>query len=487
MKKIKIVGMGPGDASLITLGTYRELISTPNLFLRTAIHPTVAQLDADGISYQALDHFYEEGTSFATVYQNIVSFLINTVKECSELIYAVPGSPLVAEQTVQLLLEQAGRHKIECDILPGMSFLEVLYQRLQMDPIKGVTIVDAEDIENYTPSSTSLVITQVYNATIASNLKLYLMDFYDDEQEIIYIHNLSLPDESIRTIPLYELDRQADIDHLTSVVIKNPHRKVFTGERFELAPLEETIRRLREPDGCPWDILQTHKSVRANLLEEVHEVIEAIDLEDDKLLCEELGDVLMQVVFHGRMAEQAGLFTMQDIIDGVNEKLIRRHPHVFGDMQLDDAAKVLDNWEKLKQQEKLERTSILDGVPKNLPALMQAYKLQKKASKVGFDWDKIDPVWKKCAEEIAELQEAISSGNTENIVEEYGDLLFALVNWARFLKVEPELALLQANRKFKQRFQYVEKRVHELNRDWKTFSLAELDEIWDESKQHDIH
>ncbi len=228
--------------------------------------------------------------------------------------------------------------------------------------------------------------------------------------------------------------------------------------------------------------MQTHKSLRRNLIEEVYEVIEAIDLEDKDLLCEELGDLLMQVVFHARMAEEAGLFSMQDVIDGITEKLIRRHPHVFGDINVKDADEVLTNWEAIKRAEKKDRKSVLDGVPKDFPALMAAYKLQHKAAKVGFDWPDVDPVWDKLREEVEELEEATVDAAPERIEEELGDVLFTIVNLARFLKIDPEIALTAANRKFKRRFSYIENKVKEKQQKWEQLSLLDLDDLWQEAK-----
>ena len=210
--------------------------------------------------------------------------------------------------------------------------------------------------------------------------------------------------------------------------------------------------------------------------------LHAIDLEDKDLLCEELGDLLMQVVFHARMAEEAGLFSMQDVIDGITEKLIRRHPHVFGDINVKDADEVLTNWEAIKRAEKKDRKSVLDGVPKDFPALMAAYKLQHKAAKVGFEWPDVDPVWDKLREEVEELEEATVDAAPERIEEELGDVLFTIVNLARFLKIDPEIALTAANRKFKRRFSYIENKVKEKQQKWEQLSLLDLDDLWQEAK-----
>lgn len=481
MGKITIIGLGPGDFGLITLDTWDKITSTDKLILRTAIHPTVEQLDKRNITYTSCDEFYEKCASFEEVYNSIAEKLITEAQNGSNVVYAVPGSPLVAEKTVVIIRDKANEAGVELEILPGMSFMEVLYQRLNIDPIDGLTILDAVDLDNL-PSEdmpSALVVTQVYNQHVASDTKLTLMEHYPEDYPVTFIRNLSLPDEEIRQIPLYELDRQEHIDHLTSLYIgKMPPRE----HTFDLSPLEDVIKTLRSPGGCPWDIVQTHKSLRRNLIEEVYEVIEAIDLEDKDLLCEELGDLLMQIVFHARMAEEANLFSMQDVINGITEKLIRRHPHVFGDINVKDADEVLTNWEAIKRAEKKDRKSVLDGVPKDLPSLMSAYKLQHKAAKVGFDWPDIDPVWDKLREEVEELEEATVDATPERIEEELGDVLFTIVNLARFLKIDPEIALTKANRKFKHRFSYIENKVKEKQQKWEQLSLLDLDDLWQEAK-----
>lgn len=483
MASIKVVGLGPGEFGYITLESWELMQNAGNLYLRTAKHPTVPMIKERGVSFATFDSFYEEAEDFEHLYEKIAATLVEKAKAGENLVYAVPGSPMVAEKTVVLLRDKVDalpNGEVELSILPGMSFVEVLYGKLGIDPIDGFTIIDAEDFDKLpVDMPTGLVITQVYNQQIASDTKLSLMDALPDEYPVTYIHKLGMPDESIREIPLYELDRQADIDYLTSLYLKPYPAK----ERFDFAPLQDIIKTLREPGGCPWDIAQTHESIRKNLIEETYEVLEAIDLEDEELLREELGDLLMQVVFHARMAEEAGEFSLQEVIDGVTEKLVRRHPHVFGDVQASDAGSALLSWEAVKQEEKSYRKHILDGVPKGMPALLEAQKLQSKAAKVGFDWQETEPVWAKIHEELTELKEAVADNDKEHIAEELGDVLFTIVNLARFLKTDSELALLGCNKKFKQRFELVEKRINALGGDWKIFTLEELDGFWEEAKK----
>lgn len=483
MGKITVVGLGPGSFGLLTLEAHETMKNAAKLILRTAKHPTADELTKRGISFSSYDDYYDEASDFSSLYEKITADLIEKSRK-TDIVYAVPGSPLVAEKTVALLREKAQSGEIELKITAGMSFLEVLYTSLGIDPIDGVTIVEAEDLARLPfDLPTGLVVVQVYNRAVASEAKLALMEYLPDDYEVVFVRNLGLPDEVIKKIPLYELDREETIDHLTSLYVP-PYKRA---ETFDLSPIVEVMRRLRSPGGCPWDIAQTHESLRKHIIEEVYEVIEAIDEENAEHLCEELGDLLLQIVFHARMAEETGSFSMQDVVDGITEKLVRRHPHIFGDVSVSDAAEVLVNWEAIKKREKPERTSVLDGIPKGLPALMTAEKLQKKAADVGFDWDDIAPVWEKCAEETAELKDAVSEGDKAHIEEELGDLLFAVVNLARFLKVNPELSLMATNKKFSRRFAYVEEARAKSGKAWEDCTLAELDAFWEEAKKRGIN
>lgn len=482
MGKITVLGMGPGDIGYLTLRTWEIIKSAGVLLLRTEKHPTVAELKKRGLVYKSYDSFYDKADDFESLYRFIADDVLKRAAE-EDVVYAVPGSPLVAERTVVLLRELAAEKGTELDIVPGMSFVEVLYTRLGIDPIEGLTIIDAAELQRMPfDLPTGMVITQVYSRTIASDVKLSLMEYLPDDYRITFVHNLGLPDESVREVALYEIDRQKDIDHLTSLYVP----PVNFQKRFDLSPLVDIMRVLRSPGGCPWDIVQTHESLRKNIIEEVYEVIEAIDLKNPALLCEELGDLLLQIVFHARMAEEAGEFSMQEVVDGITEKLVRRHPHIFGDVQVSDAGEVLVNWEKIKQTEKPYRLSVLDGVPAGLPALMSAEKLQKKAAKAGFDWDEIGPVWEKCSEEFAELKAAIEENDAAHIEEEFGDWLFAIVNLSRFIKVDAELALMGANRKFRRRFEYVEQCVKNSGRGWQDYNLEELDDFWNQAKKEEV-
>ena len=507
MGMITIVGLGPGAVGHLSLETMSIMQGCEQVILRTAVHPTVAELAKQGVKYTSCDDLYEAGASFEEVYQNVVTRVL-TAAHKGDVVYAVPGSPLVAEKTVVLLREQAKAQNIELAIKPSMSFLDLAYVALGIEPIAGLRIIDAQDFGAIADAGQyPLMITQVYSQLVASDLKIALMENLPDEYELYFLRNMGLEDEECRPVKLFELDRQPKIDHLTSVYIppmgedeNMPCGIMAFGEDEEeeavenmvdtasfddvdIQPLVDVMRTLREPGGCPWDREQTHASIRSNMIEEVYEYLEAVDAEDTEGMREELGDILMQIVFHARMAEEAGRFDLQDVIDEVVDKLIRRHPHVFGETKVTGSDEVLVNWEAIKKTEKTERKHVLDGVTQGLPALLRAYKLQSKAAKVGFDWPDVKGVWDKVQEELAELQEALASGDRAAAENELGDVLFALVNYARHQKIEPEVALNGTNNRFAKRFAHVESCVEASGKAWQDFSLDELDQFWDEAKR----
>ncbi|MFU2143849.1 nucleoside triphosphate pyrophosphohydrolase [Gallibacterium anatis] len=258
----------------------------------------------------------------------------------------------------------------------------------------------------------------------------------------------------------------------------------------KLEKFAKIIAKLRDPTGgCPWDLEQTYQTMPPHILEEAYEVVEAINQDDRKELKEELGDLLMQVVFLSQLAQEEGAFTLDDVIDGITDKIIRRHPHVFGEIKAENSDEVLKNWENIKQQERYqkEQFSILDNVPIALPSLLRAAKLQKRCAKVGFDWSELEPTIQKVEEELQEVRDEVSKQpqNPQAIEEEIGDLLFASVNVARHLKLNPEEALRKANLKFERRFRQVEQSILASGRQLEQVSLAEMDLIWDQVKQQE--
>ena len=469
---LTVVGLGSGDADQLTVGIIKKMKQAATLYVRTLDHPVLNDLKQEGLEMTSFDAIYEAKASFPEVYDEIANRLIEAARQGepgTEIVYAVPGHPMVAEASVRLLKErcpQWASHFVSW----GESFLDEAFIRLGFDPIEGFQLLDASSLstELVQPQLHTLI-GQVYDVFTASDVKLCLMDVYPDDYPVFVGHALGVQDqEIIHKVPLHELDRIEGYGNLSLIYV--PKTRMTTCD-VVFARLHEIVNILRSPGGCPWDQEQTHQSIRKNLIEETYEVIETIDEDDPDHMKEELGDLLLQILLHSQMEEEVGTFNVYDVIEGLNEKLIFRHPHVFGEHQAENANEALQNWEQMKAEEKKRKgidqqtVSVLDGIPRDLPALMKGYKLQKKAAKVGFDWDDVNGVFAKIEEELAELKEAVRSNQSaEERKLELGDLLFATANVARFIDTDPEEALAATNRKFTQRFRYIEERLRELGR-----------------------
>ena len=477
---ITIVGLGPGDAGLITRQTWHLLSAADIIYLRTARHPAVAELPAHLTSH-SFDDIYERADQFADVYRLIASEVLR-LAGVSDVIYAVPGSPFVGESTVAAITTGAAERGIPVRILPSLSFVEPVLAAVGRDALDGLQIFDAIEIAAhlYPPLNpdVALLLGQVYSRLVASEVKLVLLGVFPPSHQVALVHSAGQTDESVEWLSLYEIDRQEHIGHLTSLFV--PPLPVKAG----LTALAETVAVLRSPGGCPWDQEQTPQSMRGGFLEEAYEVLAALDADDRDNLREELGDLLYHIVMQTQMAAEAGDFTLTDVIAGIETKLKRRHPHVWGDWQVSDSADVLRNWELLKQQEKPgpasdEFASRLGETPPALPALTRAQKIQVKAALTGFDWPDIAGVYDKLAEELAELREAATP---DELRLELGDVLFVVANLAQWLDVEAESALREANDRFTRRFQQVERFIHDRGLEWSALSFAEMDALWEEAK-----
>ncbi len=482
---IKIVGLGPGSSDALTVGALRVLEESKNIYFRTEIHPTVDFIKSKNIKFNTYDHFYDSSKSFDEVYKNIAQDLIKVYKEFGDVVYAVPGHPLVAEKSVSNIMELCDKENIEYEILPAVSFVDAMMDRLKIDPIEGLKIIDAFDINNQIlDKRIGTIITQVYNPFIASEVKLKLLECYDDETEIIYVRAAGIEGlESIRKIPIYELDMQEDIDYLTSLYIPKD-----LNNKKDINDLIALIDTLRGDDGCPWDREQTHESLKDAIVEESYEVKDAIEKEDDDALIEELGDVLLHVIFHSSIGKEDGYFDFNDVVLGIYNKMIERHPHIFGEENIDTSSEVEKSWDEIKKEEKGFETVTqeLEGVAKALPALIRAHKIQNKARKVGFDWDNVEDASKKVIEELNEVLEVYNTKDKDRITEEVGDLLFACVNVSRFLEVNEEEALNKTIDKFIKRFSYIESAALKNNKTLKEMTLQEMDELWNEAKKQEL-
>lgn len=478
---IKIVGLGPGSKDALTLGTLDVLKDGGRVYLRTYKHPNIEYLKQLGIEFETYDEKYDTLDSFDEVYNSIALELLKRYKEHVDIVYAVPGHPLVAERSVGILLKLCEEQGIETKIYPAVSFVDAIMESLEIDPVEGLKIIDAFDIKNQVlDKRIGTIITQVYNKFIASEVKLALTEYYKDDTEIYFIRAAGVEGmESIRKMPLYELDRQEDIDHLTSVFI--PKDLDNTKDFYDLLGIMET---LRGEDGCPWDKEQTHESLKRYLVEECYEVLEGIDEKDEDMLIEELGDVLLQIVFHAEIGKEEGYFSIRDVIEGICNKMIERHPHIFGDVHVNNSDEVLTNWDEIKKKEKgfETYTEELRHIAKNLPALIRAEKVQAKAKKVGFDWDKVEDALDKVFEEFQEVKDVYKGENKAKILEEMGDLMFASVNVCRFLDINPEDALNYTIEKFIKRFEYIEKNAEQKGMKLDEMTLEQMDALWEQAK-----
>ncbi|SDO59772.1 nucleoside triphosphate pyrophosphohydrolase [Alkalicoccus daliensis] len=478
---IRIVGLGAGEMDQLPLGIYKRLLQEKEVLIRTKDHPLVSDLEQEGVVFHSFDALYENTEHFEQVYIQIAEEVLAQAREKGEVTYAVPGHPLVAEMTVQLLLHQP---EIPVTVEGGQSFLDAMFTALQIDPNDGFQLVDGTAMHPEDLMLTQhIIVSQVFDEMSAAQVKIGLMERYPDSYPVTVVTAAGTSEEKLLTVPLFEVDRVAALSNLTALYLAPVQEEQLLYREF--SSLRQVIRTLRGPDGCPWDKKQTHQSLKRYAVEEVYELLEAIDEEDDDHIVEELGDVLLQVMLHAQIGEDEGYFDVADVIEHVTEKMIRRHPHVFGETDAEDAEEVLANWEEIKKSEKQgeSRESELDGIPKALPALLQAAKLQKKAARVGFDWGEAAPMWAKVEEEISEWKQELTAGNEAAAVEELGDVLFAFVNIARFYKIDPEEALQQTNRKFSRRFRHIETRLQEENRSINEESLAALDELWEEAKK----
>lgn len=482
MPKITIVGLGPGDLDDLSRKAWRVLKAASHVYLRTERHGCVPCLPQTGAIYQSFDHLYESQDAFETVYKSIVDTLLEAAT-ANDLVYAVPGDPLVGESTTTLLLERAKESGVDVDIVNGISFIEPTLRQVGVDALDGLQLLDGIDVAamHHPPINPDYpaLIGQVYSRAIASNVKLTLMNQYPDEFPVSLVHAAGTDQAVVEHVALYEIDRSEHTSHMTSLYVP------ALGGMTSFEHFQEIIAHLRAPEGCPWDRKQTHLSLRQYLLEEAYEVLEAIDAEDPDELYKEMGDLMLQAVLHTQIAIDDGEFKMTDVMRHINEKMVRRHPHVFSTVDAEDADAVVTNWEAIKAQEKAQNGDaekperMLDSIPKALPALLTAYRYQGRAARVGFDWPKIDDVRAKISEELDELLEATDPTHR---AEELGDLLFVLVNWARWLEIDPENALRETNAKFYRRFAHIEDQVQASGKPITDFSLEQLDAFWNEAK-----
>lgn len=475
-ERIEVIGLGAGDLEQMPLGVYRKLTDYQGeVFVRTLDHPVIEALYGEGVEFHSFDALYEESEQFKNVYEKIAAILLQAAQE-GPVLYAVPGHPMLAEKTVQLLLEQ---EQVEIEVLGGQSYLDDLFTVLQIDPIEGFQFVDGTAFQreelNYRHH---LVFCQVYDAFVASEVKLTLLEDLPADYEVVIVEAAGTKSEKKLCVQLEDLDRVMKMSNLTSVYVPPVSEEFLT---HDFSKLRAVIRTLRGENGCPWDRKQTHESLRHYAMEEVYELIDAINREDDDAIIEELGDVLLQVLLHSQIGEDNGYFSVDDVIKGIHDKMIHRHPHVFGQ----EGEGPYKSWDELKREEKPvdEAEQLMDDVITEGPSLMVAYQLQKKAAKVGFDWDDVQAVWEKFEEEKQEFTEAVRAKDMVEMENELGDILFVLANIARHYDIQPEVALAKTNHKFISRIHAMERHAFENGKVFVDLTFEEMDAYWEIAKE----
>ncbi len=476
---ITIVGLGPSSAEMLTRKAWEILSSADQLYVRTARHPALSSLP-ESTQVISFDDVYERAVNFDQVYQEIAERLRELARQDPGVIYVVPGDPSVGEATVTLLRKMAQEEGFPITIVSGLSFIEPCLDLLALDGLEGLVLADALELAEAHhpgfPPDKPILIAQIHSRMIAADVKLTLLNQYPPDHPVRLVFEAGSATARVFDLTLDQLDRRDDFD-ITTTLYLAPLEGAGSFEAFQ-----EIIAHLRAPEGCPWDREQTHQSLRNHLMEEAYETLDAIDREDWAALKEELGDLLLQIILQAQIATEQGTFLMADVIEHIQEKLIRRHPHVFAGLDLEQVDEVLHNWEALKEEERVNDgggKGLMDGVPIGLPALAQADEIQARAARVGFDWPAIEGVVDKLHEEMQELRTA---GTPEEQVAEMGDLLFSVVNYARWLDIDPEAALRGANRRFRARFGQLEKLAQADNLRLSELSIEELEALWQKAK-----
>ena len=462
---ITVVGLGPAGATHLSDATRELMARGERTFLRTSRHPAAAEL----AGIESFDLLYEAADTFEQVYQSIVEELVAvaTAQAPDPVVYAVPGSPLVAERTVELLRREAG---VDVTIVPALSFLDLAWDRLGLDPLaEGLRLVDGEQFAAQAGGERGpFLVAQCWSQAVLSDVKLSAQAADDRAlPNVTILHHLGLDDEQVIVVEWWDLDRTLAPDHLTSIYIPALAAPMLV-ER-DMARLEELVLTLRS--RCPWDRAQSHASLMPHLVEESYEVLDALAAVSDPgtdegfvHLEEELGDLLFQIVFHARLAQEEGHFTLADVARGVHDKLVHRHPHVFGEVDAETPEQVVTNWEAIKKHEK-GRTSVTEGIPAHLPALMLTTKLQRKARSVG-----LPPVARGTAltEIISTLERHAASHETSDsdaplakdaaaLEELVGEILFEVADLARRNGVDAEQALRSRALSLRERIVAVER------------------------------
>ena len=455
------------------MGAARELRAADAVVLQSDKAPCSDEIKKEAKAFYTLDEFFEQASDFEELYQKSAEFIAE-LSANKRVVFGALGS-LQSNGFIAAL-----KNKTDFDIVPGAS-LESAAQCISRKYMEAETLqsIDARDIPDLgLDSSAALIVTGIDSSILASSVKLHLTGYYDDETPAVFINGAEHT-----LIPVCDLDKQEDYGIGSTAVFPPLEKTVRT--RYTFRDLVRIMKRLRGRDGCPWDIEQTHETLRQYVLEEAYEVVHAVDTKDPAALADELGDLLLQVVFHAQIGSQRGEFDITDVLSNICSKMILRHPHIFANVTVGGAEEVVTNWEAIKRGEKGLTTysETMEDIPAGMSALMRAAKIQKKAAQAGFDWENAADAYAKVKEEINEFEEEVKSRRVDEMESEAGDLLFAWVNVLRLMKINPEVALTRTNQKFISRFRFIEQIA---SSDLKNLTLKELDGLWEEAKRQGL-
>lgn len=478
MNQITVIPLSTGGWELLSLAAAEALECAPRLILRTERHAVARKLRQNGRAFESLDVLYEGAEDFDQCNQACAERVLAIAAE-SAVAYAVPDP--ATDATVALL-----RRSAPLQVLPGVSHAQRCLALLPDAPQGALRVCAASDFlaARQSPEE-ALLLCELHSRECAGDCKLRLMNLLPDDTELRFFTGAEDGALSMRGLPLLELDRQPAYDHLTAVYV--PAVPMLSRQRYDMDDLCAVMRRLRGPNGCPWDKEQTHESLLTNLLEECYEYIAAVREHDAAHMFDELGDVLLQIAFHAEIARQHGEFDIYDVTSAICHKMIERHTHIFGSEKADTAEAVLDNWEALKRKQRgiATHADAMRGVSTGLSPMLRAEKVQNKARKVGFDFASPEDALAKVHEEADEVLDAIA--RNENIEGELGDLIFSIVNCCRLLHQNPDIALSAATERFISRFAGMENSIKSAGKCFESLTLSEMDVYWKAEKQANAH
>ncbi len=469
MYELSVIGLGLNEGDL-TLNALNEIKSGKNLVVRTNRTLSFNALKNLGLEATSLDYVYEKSRNFNTLNENLAKEVLNALK-LGDVVYLVDGSA-VEDNSVKILLKKVKNVKL----ISGISAKDSVLERLKIVKT-NITSLSSYDLLSGAEFSLPAVVFAIDSKKIASEIKLILLNLIGEDKSVYFTST-----NKTQKIKLYELDRQERYDYSTAIFIEGD--ELTKKQRFTFNDLLKILEILRGDNGCPWDKVQTPKSIEKNLIEETYELLDAIENDDDAQIVEEAGDVLLQVAFYVLFGEESLRYNREDVLSNICSKLITRHTHVFGEDSASNGEEALATWNKNKAVEKgyLNGYEYLNSVPKNLPSVMRAQKVGSRAGKYNFDFSSASETFDKILEEISELKRAVASNDQEGIINECGDLLFSAVNAVRLLGVDGETALYKSTNKFISRFKRLEELAKQSNKDLKTMTASEIDELYRKAK-----